>query len=129
MVRIYGNLILMVLIIINILHIYHLILMFGFLQLQFRHFQFVLNAFNSTNDIVKTCIQSAIYNSNTCIGYKLVFYCYTYSLDMHDRYTASMKIINGQNLSDYQSSIVNNVSTLIEMRSGINFINGVGYFE
>ena len=43
----------------------------------------------------------------------LSFYHYKYSLDMHDNYTASMKIINGQNLSDYQSSIVNNLSTLI----------------
>ena len=90
-------------------------------QLQFRNFQFLLNAFNSTNDIVKTCIQSAMYNSNTCIGYKLAFYRYKYSLDS---YTTSMKIINGQNLSDYQSSIVNNLSTLIEMRSGNNFVNG-----
>ena len=73
---------------------------------------------------MKTCIQSAMYNSNTCIGYKLAFYCYKYSLDMHDSYTTSMKIINGQNLSDYQSSIVNNLSTLIEMRSGNNFVNG-----
>ena len=45
-------------------------------------------------------------------------------LDMHDSYTTSMKIINGQNLSDYQSSIVNNLSTLIEMSSGNNFFNG-----
>ena len=51
-------------------------------QLQFRNFQFLLNAFNSTNDIVKTCIQSAMYNSNTCIGYKHSFYRYKYSLDM-----------------------------------------------
>ena len=28
-----------------------------------------------------------------------------------------------QNLSDYQSSTVNNLSTLIEMRSGNNFVN------
>ena len=39
---------------------------------------------------------------------------------MHDNYTASMKIINDQNLSDYHSSIVNNLSTLIEIRSGSN---------
>ena len=39
-----------------------------------------------------------MYNSNTCIGYKLVFYRYKYSSNMHDSYTASMKIINGQNL-------------------------------
>ena len=43
---------------------------------------------------------------------------------MHDSYTTSMKIINDQNLSDYQSSIVNNLSTLIEMRSGNNFVIG-----
>ena len=46
------------------------------------------------------------------------------SLDMHDSYTVSMKIINDQNLSDYQSSTVNNLRTLIEMRSGNNFVNG-----
>ena len=80
----------------------------------FRNFHFLLNAFNLTIDIVKTCIQSDMYNSNTCIGYKLGFYHYKYSLDMHDSYTASMQIINGQNLSDYQSSIVNNLSTLME---------------
>ena len=37
---------------------------------------------------------------------------------MHDSYTACMKIINGLNLSDYQSSIVNNLSKLIEIRVG-----------
>ena len=30
-------------------------------QLKFRNFQFLLNAFNSTNAIVKTCIQSAMH--------------------------------------------------------------------
>ena len=95
------------------------------MQLQWRNFHFyLLNASNSTNDIVKTCIQSAMYNSNTGIGYKLALYRYKYSLYMHDSYTASMKIINGQNLSDYQSSTVNNLSTLIAMRSGNNFVNG-----
>ena len=81
-------------------------------QLEFHNFQLLLNAFNSTNDIVKTCIQSAMYNYNNCIGYKLAFYRYKYSLDMHDSYTTSMKISN-EILSDYQSSIVNNLSTLI----------------
>ena len=69
-------------------------------------------------------MQSAIYNSKTCIGFKFAFYRYKYSLDMHASYTACMKIINCQNLSDYQSSIVNNLSTLIGMRAGNNFVNG-----
>ena len=42
---------------------------------------------------------------------------------MYDNYTASMKIINGQNWSDYQSSIINNLSTLIGIRSGNNLVN------
>ena len=70
------------------------------------------------------CIQSTRYNSNTGMGYTFAFYRYKYSSCMHDSYTASMKIIDGQNLSDYQSSIVNNLSTLIEMRSDNNFVNG-----
>ena len=65
-------------------------------------------------------MQSAIYNSNTCIGYKLGFYRYKYYLDIHNSCTASMEIINAQNLSDYQSSIVHNLSTLIEIISGNN---------
>ena len=85
-----------------------------------NNLQFLLKAANSINYIVKTCLKSTRYNSNTYFGYKLTLYHYNYSLDMHDSYTASMNIIRGQNLSDYQSSIVNNLSTLIEMRSGNN---------
>ena len=36
-----------------------------------------------------------------------------------------MKIINGQKLSYYQSSIIHNLSTLIEMRYGNKFVNGL----
>ena len=42
-------------------------------QLQFRNFQFLLNAFNSTNDIVKTCIQSAMYSYNIVLDINLLF--------------------------------------------------------
>ena len=48
---------------------------------------------------------------------------------MYDSYTASMKIINGQNLSDYLSSTVNNLSTLIEIRSDNHFVNGFTFNE
>ena len=62
-------------------------------------------------------MQSSIYNYNTCIGYKLAFYCYNSSLDMHDNCI-------GPILSDYQSPIAHNLSTLIEIRFGNNFVNG-----
>ena len=52
-------------------------------QLQFRNFCFLLDAFNSSNHIVKSCMRAALYNSNTCIGYKLAFYHYKFDLDMY----------------------------------------------
>ena len=91
MVRIYGNSILLVLInaanpgiktVRKLLHIpfnTH-VWIFGPLlikqnnlrvQLKFRNFQFLLNAFNSINDIVKTCIHSAMYYSNTSLDINL----------------------------------------------------------
>ena len=43
---------------------------------------------------------------------------------MYGNFTASMKIITYHKLSDHQSSIVNNLSTLIEITPGNNLING-----
>ena len=39
-------------------------------QLYVRDFKFLWNAYRSCNAIVKTCMNNAVYNSNTCIGYK-----------------------------------------------------------
>ena len=73
--------------------------------------------------MVKTCMQSAIYNPKTCIEYKRGFYHYKYSLDVDDSYTTIIiTIINCHNWSDYQSSIVNNLSALIDTRTSNNVI-------
>ena len=51
-------------------------------QLYVPNFLFLKNAFHLQNHIVSTCMDTP-YNSNTCIGYKLAFYRYMYSIDIY----------------------------------------------
>ena len=46
-------------------------------QLNIRNFRFLWNSYRSNNYIIYTCISNALYNSNTCIVYKLAFFRYT----------------------------------------------------
>ena len=93
-------------------------------QLLVRNFCFLLDAFNSNNHIVKSCMRAALYNLNTCIGYKLAFYCYKFDLDMYNNCTSERKLINDHNLSYYQLAIVSNLSTIIGIRAGNCYIDG-----
>ena len=63
-------------------------------------------------------MQSALYNPNTRIGYKLAFYRYKFNLDIYNNCTSRRKVINNHNLSYDQLEIVSNLSTLIDIRSG-----------
>ena len=65
-----------------------------------------------------------MYNSNTGIGYKLAFYCYKFDLEMYHDFTSSRKLINDHKLRDDRLAIVNNLSTLMYIRSGDIFIDG-----
>ena len=69
-------------------------------------------------------MRSALYNSNTCIGYKLAFYRYKYDLDMYNNYTSERKLINYHNLSYDPLAIVSNLSTLIDIRAGNCYNDG-----
>ena len=93
-------------------------------QLRFCNICFLLDAFNSNSYIVKSCMRAALYNSNTCIGYKLVFYRYTFYLDMYNNCTSGRKLINDHNISYDQVAIVSNLSTLIDIRAGNCYIDG-----
>ena len=63
------------------------------------------------------------HNSNTCIGYKLAFYRYMYSIDIYYTINSNIKLLSGSNINDEQIAIVNNLSTLLSVRSGNNYIN------
>ena len=73
----------------------------------------------------------ALDNSNTCIGYKLAFYRYTcmYSIDIYRTITFSIKQLIGSNINDEQIAIVNNLSTLLSVRCGNNYINDFTLIE
>ena len=92
-------------------------------QLQFHNFCFLLDAFNSNNHIVKSCMRAALCNSNTCIGYKLAFYRYKFDLDMYNNCTSGRKLINDHNVSYDQLAIVSNLSTSIDIRAGNCYID------
>ena len=53
-------------------------------QLYIRNFRFLWHAFRSDNNIRYTCINNALCNSNSGLGYKLAFYRYMYSITMAD---------------------------------------------
>ena len=69
-------------------------------------------------------MQSAFYNSNTCIGYKLALYRYKFDLDTYTNCISARTLINDHNLSDDQLAIVSNLSRLIDIRAGNCYIDG-----
>ena len=69
-------------------------------------------------------MRSALYNPNTCIGYKLAFYRCKFDLDMYNNCTYGRKLINDHNLSYEQLANVSNLSRLIDIRAGNCYIDG-----
>ena len=65
----------------------------------------------------------ALDNSNTCIGYTLAFYRYMYNIDIYCTINFSIKQLSGSNINDEQIAIVNNLSTLLSVRNGNNYVN------
>ena len=53
----------------------------------------------------------ALDDSNTCIGYKLAFHRYMYSIDIYGTINFSIKQLSRSNINDEQIVIVNNLST------------------
>ena len=64
-------------------------------------------------------------NSNTCIGYKLAFI----DIGMYSNINSSIKLLSASNISDEQVAIVNNLSTLLSVKSGSHDIIGFKFIE
>ena len=94
-----------------------------------RNFRFLWNAFRLQNYIVSKCMDMALDHSNTCIGYKLAFYRYMYSIDIYHTINFKIKQFVGSNINDEQIAIVNKLSTLLSVRSGNNYINDFTLIE
>ena len=61
-------------------------------QLYIRNFRFLWHAFRSDNNIIYTCINNALCNSNSGLGYKLAFYRYRYNITMSDDFELCIAI-------------------------------------
>ena len=71
-------------------------------------------------------LNNALYNSNTCIGYKLAFYRYTcmFNIDMDSNINSSISRLSICSMNDNQTAIVNNLKTLISVKGRSQVING-----
>ena len=87
-------------------------------QLYIRNFRFLWHGFRSDNNIIYTCINSVLCNSNSGLGYKLAFYRYRDNINMSDDFELCIARISQCELSDYQLAIVNNLTLLISVREG-----------
>ena len=62
-------------------------------------------------------MNEAMHNANTCIGYKLAFYRYTFDLYIYSSNNNAYNIIFSY-LSNEQIAIVHTLKTLLSIRSG-----------
>ena len=98
-------------------------------QLYIRNFRFLWHAFRSDNNIIYTCINNALCNSNSGLGYKLAFYRYRYNITMTDDFELCIARISQCDLRDHQLAIVNNLSLLISVREGDHLLFGFTSYE
>ena len=73
-----------------------------------------MEAYRSCKAIVKTCMNNVVYNSNTCIGYKLSFFHNTFCLYMKCKLTRAITLIRNV----HEQAIVDILIALIDVRDG-----------
>ena len=80
-------------------------------------------ASRSSSVIVKQCINHAMYDSNSDLGYKLAFYRYAYNVYVFCTMKhAICKITVNESARD-QLALIMNLKTLLDFRSGYININ------
>ena len=65
---------------------------------------------HSSNSIVRTVFNNALYNSNSCIGYTMAYFGNAYAVDITKH--------------DPSSVAIDNLLTLLHVRSDISYIEG-----
>ena len=59
-----------------------------------------------------------MYNSNSDLGYKSVFYCYAYNIDVFCTMKHAISKITVNKLTHDQLALVNNLKVLLDFRLG-----------
>ena len=83
--------------------------------------------YHSSNSIVRTLFNNALYNSNSCIGYKMAYFRNPYAIDItkHDpSFVFSRVKTTGTYNNIVHSAAIDNLLTLLHVRSDISYIEG-----
>ena len=96
-------------------------------QLYVRSVRFLYTMYHSSNSIVRTVFNNALYNSNSCIGYKIAYFRNIYAIDItkHDpSFVFSRVKATGTFNNIAHSAAIDNLLTLLLVRSDISYIEG-----
>ena len=93
-------------------------------QLYIRNYRFLYYASRSSNVIVKQCINHAMYNSNSDLGYTFAFYRYAYNIDVFCTMKHAISKITGNELTHVQLALFRNLKTLLDFTSCYINIDG-----
>ena len=83
--------------------------------------------YHSSNFIVRTVFNNALYNSNWCIGYKMAYFKNTYAVDLtkHDpSFVFSRVKATGTYNNIAHNATIDNLLTLLQARFDISYIEG-----
>ena len=96
-------------------------------QLYVRSICCLYTMYHSSNYIVRTVFNNALYNSNSCIGYKMAYFRNTYAVDItkHDpSFVFSRVQATGTYNNIVHNATMDNLLTLLHVRSDISYIEG-----
>ena len=83
--------------------------------------------YHSSNYIVRTVFNNTLYNSNSCIGYKMAYFRNAYAVDI-TKHDPSFVFSRVKPTSTYNNiahnAIIDNLLTLLHVRSDISYIEG-----
>ena len=83
--------------------------------------------YHSSNYIVRTVFNNVLYNSNSCVGYKMAYFRNTYAVDItkHDpSFVFSRVKATGTYNNIVYNATIDNLLTLLHVRSDISYIEG-----
>ena len=98
-------------------------------QLYIRNYCFLYYDSRSSNVIVKQCIDHAMNDSNSDLGYKFAFYRYAYNIDIFCTMKHAVSKITVNALTHDQIALVNNLKTLLDFRSGYINMDGFNIYD
>ena len=99
-------------------------------QLYIRSAQFFYNMYNSHNSIVQTCFKNALYNSNSVIGLKIVYFRAKYRVNfITSTRSTIMSSIRVTVPTEDQTVSINNLFSILSARSDLSFIEEFNLVE